>query len=133
MADLGALNGKPADRFPFPITMELLLRGQERYNIFCTPCHDYVGTGDGMAARRGFRRKPASFHSEELRSAPPGHFFDVITNGFGSMPDCADPISPPDRWAVIAYIRALQLSQWASLEVVPAEERGRLQAEGAQK
>ena len=84
--DTGMINGKPAERFPFPLDNDFMARGRERYNIYCSPCHDYIGTGDGMAARRGFRRKPASFHSDELRAAPPGHFFDVISNGFGAMP-----------------------------------------------
>jgi hypothetical protein len=107
----GIVNRQAATTLPFPITKETLERGQERYNIFCTPCHDYVGTGRGMAVLRGFRRGPPSFHNDRLREAPPGHFFDVITNGFGAMNDYAMQIPPSDRWAIIAYIRALQLSQ----------------------
>ena len=129
LLDLGVINGKPADRFPFPITLDVLKRGQERYNIYCSPCHDYVGTGNGMAARRGFRRPPASFHTSELREAPPGRFFDVITNGFGEMPPYASSITSRDRWAVIAYIRALQLSQWADVAAVPPDQLQHLQEE----
>ena len=127
--DTGMINGKPADRLPFPITAEVLLRGQQRYNIYCTPCHDYVGTGNGMAARRGFRRIPPSFHTEEMRMSPPGHFFDVITNGFGAMPPYANQIAVRDRWAITAYIRALQLSQWATIDSVPTDQRQRLELE----
>jgi mono/diheme cytochrome c family protein len=130
LLDSGVINGQPADRFPFPITMDVLSRGQNRYNIYCAPCHDYVGTGNGMAARRGFRRPPASFQTSELRAAPPGRFFDVISNGFGEMPSYATDLSSRDRWAVIAYIRALQLSQWAEVSAVPPEEIQRLQKEG---
>ena len=129
LRDTGMINGKPADRFPFPITAVILSRGQERYNIYCSPCHDYIGTGAGMAARRGFRQNPASFHTEMMRQAPPGQYFDVITNGFGAMPSYANSISPDDRWAITAYIRALQLSQWATIDDVPAEDRRRLDAE----
>lgn len=125
----GFVNGQPAKEFPFPITRNVLERGQQRYNVYCTPCHDHVGTGNGMAARRGFRRPPASFHTEELRSSPPGHFFDVITNGFGAMPSYANQIEVNDRWAIVGYIRALQLSQWATAADVPADERRRLEAE----
>ena len=119
--DTGTIGGQPADRFPYPMTMELLRRGQDRYDIYCTPCHDYVGTGNGMAVQRGFRSKPPSFHAVELRSAPTGRFFDAITNGFGAMPSYASQLSVPDRWAVIAYVRALQLSQSTSPEDVPPD------------
>ena len=127
--ETGMIGGKPADRFPFPITAEVMRRGQQRYNIYCSPCHDYVGTGNGMAARRGFRRMPASFHTEDMRMSPPGHFFDVMTNGFGSMPPYANQIAARDRWAITAYIRALQLSQWATVDSVPEDERRRLEQE----
>jgi hypothetical protein len=116
----GKLNGELANALPFPATLDVLKRGQERYNIFCTPCHDRVGTGQGMIVQRGFRRPP-SFHIDRLREAPAGHFFDVITNGFGTMYSYADRIAPSDRWAIVAYIRALQLSQNATLSDVPAE------------
>jgi mono/diheme cytochrome c family protein len=127
--DTGMINGKPADRFPFSIDNAVMLRGQQRYNIYCSPCHDYIGTGNGMAAIRGFQRKPASFHSTELRAAPVGHFFDVMTNGFGSMPSYANQIPVRDRWAITAYIRALQLSQSATINDVPAAERQKLESE----
>ncbi len=111
--------------FPFPVTRTVLERGQERYNIFCSPCHDRTGSGNGMIVRRGYT-PPPSFHQDRLREAPVGYFFDVITNGFGAMPDYAAQIPPRDRWAIVAYIRALQLSQHATLEDVPAEERAKL-------
>jgi mono/diheme cytochrome c family protein len=97
------------ETFPFPITEQILDRGQERFQIFCSVCHGMTGYGDGMIVRRGFR-KPPSYHEERLRQAPVGHFFDVITNGWGAMPSYAPQVPPQDRWAIIAYIRALQLS-----------------------
>ena len=121
-----------ADLFPFPITAEVLDRGETQFNIFCSVCHDRVGEGDGMIVRRGYRRPP-SFHTARLRQAPAGYFFDVITNGFGAMPDYAGQIRPADRWAIVAYIRALQLSQNAGLADVPAEERGKLEQGGARQ
>ena len=127
--DTGMINGKPADRFPFPINKAVMLRGQQRYNIYCSPCHDYIGIGNGMAAIRGFQRKPPSFHSAELRGDPVGHFFDVMTNGFGSMPSYGNQIPIRDRWAITAYIRALQLSQSATINDVPAAERQKLESE----
>jgi mono/diheme cytochrome c family protein len=98
------------DTFPFPITQETVVRGRERYEIFCSVCHGLTGHGDGMIVRRGFR-KAASFHEDRLRQAPVGHFFDAITNGWGAMPSYAAQIPVQDRWAIIAYVRALQLSQ----------------------
>jgi mono/diheme cytochrome c family protein len=98
------------DTFPFPITKETVRRGRERYEIFCSVCHGLTGHGDGMVVRRGFRRA-ASFNDDRLRQAPVGHFFDAITNGWGAMPSYASQIAVQDRWAIIAYIRALQLSQ----------------------
>jgi Cytochrome C oxidase, cbb3-type, subunit III len=121
----GKVDGKPVETFPFPIDREILLRGQERFNIFCSPCHDRVGSGEGMIVRRGYRAPP-SLHIDRLRAAPPGHFFDVISHGFGAMPDYAAQIPPADRWAIVAYIRALQLSQHAELGDVPASERNSL-------
>jgi mono/diheme cytochrome c family protein len=109
----GKINGQPATTFPFQITVPMMDRGQQRYNVYCAPCHDRVGTGAGMIVKRGYRQ-PQSFHIDRLRSAPPGHFYDVITNGFGAMPDYRAQIRPEDRWAVVAYIRALQLSQHAT-------------------
>jgi len=98
------------DTFPFPITEETVLRGQQRYDIFCSVCHGKTGYGDGMIVRRGYRRA-ASFHDDRLRTAPVGHFFDAITNGWGAMPSYAPQIPVQDRWAIIAYVRALQASQ----------------------
>ena len=98
------------DTFPFPVTKEVVDRGRERYEIFCTACHGLTGNGDGMIVRRGFRRA-ASFNDDRLRQAPVGHFFDAITNGWGAMPSYASQIPVQDRWAIITYIRALQLSQ----------------------
>ena len=121
----GKSGGKLVDTFPFPITRAVLLRGQERFNIFCAPCHDRVGTGQGTVVRRGFRA-PASYHVDRLRQAPVGHFFDVMTHGFGAMSDYAEQIPAEDRWAIAAYIRALQLSQHAALADVPEKERQRL-------
>jgi mono/diheme cytochrome c family protein len=114
-----------ATEFPLPITLEVLRRGQERYNIYCTPCHDRTGSGNGMIVQRGFSRPP-SYHTEILRKQPVGHLFRVVTQGFGAMPSYAAQISPADRWAIIAYIRALQLSQNARVADVPAQERSRL-------
>jgi mono/diheme cytochrome c family protein len=105
-------NAYPDDvtEFPFPITKETVQRGRERYAIFCSVCHGLTGNGDGMVVRRGYRRA-ASFNDDRLRQAPVGHFFDAITNGWGAMPSYASQISVQDRWAIIAYVRALQLSQ----------------------
>ena len=123
-------DGKYVDRFPFPITKQVLLRGQDRYNIYCTPCHDRLGTGNGVVAQRGFRHPP-SYHIDRLRQAPNGYIFDVITNGFGAMQDYAAQLGPADRWAVVAYERALQLSQNATLNDVPVAERAKLEQGGA--
>lgn len=117
--------GAEVDKFPFPITKEVLLRGQERFDIYCAPCHGRTGYGDGMVVRRGFSIPP-SYHQARLRQAPVGHFFDVITNGFGAMYQYGDRITPEDRWAIIAYIRALQLSQDATMKDVPMAEQERL-------
>ena len=107
---------------PLPLTHDLLARGQERYNIYCTPCHDHVGTGQGMIVRRGFPRPP-SLHIPRLRQAPIGHLFAVMSNGYGAMPAYAALVTPPDRWAIAAYMRALQLSQHAPVAELPAEMR----------
>ena len=123
----GRVNGQLATTFPFEISSEVLERGRERYTIFCTPCHDQVGTGNGMAVRRGFRRGPPTFHIDRLREAPVGHFYDVITNGFGAMNDYAAQIKPADRWAIVAYIRALQLSQNANVQDLSAQDRQALE------
>lgn len=116
----GRVNGVLVTTFPFPVTRDVLERGHERYNIFCTPCHDRVGNGNGMVVRRGYR-PPPSLHIDRLRQAPVGHYFDVISNGLGAMPDYAAQIPAHDRWAIIAYIRALQLSQRASPGDVPPD------------
>ena len=106
------VNGKEGDVMPFPATEEVLERGQERFNIYCTPCHSRIGDGNGMIVQRGYRRPP-SYQEPKLLNAPIGHFYDVMTNGFGAMPDYAAQVTPHDRWAIAAYIRALQLSQRA--------------------
>jgi mono/diheme cytochrome c family protein len=122
----GKVNGADATVFPFAIDEAILRRGQERFDIYCSPCHARTGDGDGMVVRRGYRRPP-SYHDDRLRNAPVGHFFDVMTNGFGAMPDYASQIKPEDRWAIVGYIRALQLSRQATFADVPASERGKLQ------
>ena len=114
----GKANGKDADMFPFLIDGKVMSRGQE-------PCHGRTGQGDGMIVRRGYRRPP-TYHQDRLRDAPVGHFFDVITNGFGAMPDYAAQIRPDDRWAIIAYVRALQLSEHATINDVPPTDRDKL-------
>jgi len=118
----GMVNGVVQNEMPFPVTQGVLERGRERYNIYCAPCHSETGDGNGMIVQRGYRRPP-SYHIDRLRKAPLGHFFDVMTNGFGSMPDYAAQIRPRDRWAIAAYIRALQLSQTAPKSVVPAGQQ----------
>ncbi len=114
--------------FPFPITREVLERGRDRFNIYCTPCHGMSGDGDGMIVQRGFRRPP-SYHIERLRTAPVGHFFDVITNGLGAMYPYGYRVPPRDRWAIIAYIRALQLSRQVPIDELTDTEREKLQGE----
>ena len=116
----GKVGANPGDAMPFPVTKEVLERGRERYNIYCAPCHSRVGDGNGFIPSRGFPRKPPSYHIERLQKAPLGYFYDVISNGFGIMPDYAAQIPPRDRWNIVAYIRALQLSQNATTADVPA-------------
>jgi hypothetical protein len=123
-------DGKPSNDFPFPVTKEVIERGQNRFNIYCTPCHGRLGNGDGMIVRRGYR-KPPSYHIDRLRQVPNGYIFDVITNGFGAMPDYAAQIQTADRWAIVSYVRALQLSQNASINDVPPDGRAQLQQGGA--
>lgn len=118
----GRVQGELADTFPFPITPQALDRGHDRYNIYCTPCHDYTGSGQGMVVQRGFPAPP-SYHIDRLRQAPVGHFFEVMTKGYGAMPSYAARVSAEDRWKIAAYIRALQLSQHATLNDVPERER----------
>ena len=112
------LGNNPGDYMPFPVTGDVLARGRERFNIYCAPCHSRLGDGNGMIVQRGFRAPP-SYHTERLRKAPLGYFFDVMTNGFGAMPEYASQIPPRDRWTIVAYIRALQLSQEATASDVP--------------
>ncbi len=109
----GKIGANPGDYMPFPVTEEVLTRGRERFNIYCAPCHSRVGDGNGMVPQRGYRHPP-SYHQDRLRKAPLGYFFDVMTNGFGAMPDYSMQITPRDRWNIVAYIRALQLSQNAT-------------------
>ena len=109
----GKVGSDPGDYMPFPVTEEVLKRGQERFNIYCAPCHSRLGDGNGMIAQRGFRHPP-SYHEERLRKAPLGYLFSVMTDGFGAMPSYADQIPADDRWRIVAYIRALQLSQNAT-------------------
>lgn len=114
----GKEGGELALRFPFPVTARVLERGRERFDIYCAVCHERTGYGLGMAVQLGFRQ-PTSFHDDRLREAPPGYFFDVITNGFGAMFDYSDRILPRDRWAIVSYIRALQASQNVPVDTLP--------------
>ncbi|MBV9744340.1 MAG: cytochrome c [Acidobacteriia bacterium] len=118
-------DGKFVDQFPFPVTKDVVLRGQQRFTIYCTPCHDRNGNGQGMVVRRGFRHPP-SYHIDRLRQVPNGYIFDVITNGFGAMPTYAAQIQPSDRWAIVSYLRALQASQMGTIDDVPQEARAQL-------
>jgi mono/diheme cytochrome c family protein len=127
----GRIDGQLADTFPMPVTAEMMARGRERYDVFCTPCHGRTGVGNGMIVQRGFRAPP-SYHEERLRNAPVGYYFDVMTNGFGAMQDYAAQVPVADRWAIAAYIRALQLSQRATVDDVPADRRADLDRQGAQ-
>jgi len=128
--DKARYTGKQGDadvtEFPFPITRADLLRGQERFNIYCSPCHSRTGDGNGMVVLRSFRQA-ASYHTEKLIQAPVGHFFDVMTNGFGAMPSYAPRVEPDDRWRIAAYIRVLQLSENATLADVPTDQRAELE------
>ena len=123
--------GKPVDRMPMPLTRELLRRGQERFNIFCSPCHDRLGTGRGMIVLRGYKQ-PTSYHIERLRNAPVGYFVNVMTEGFGVMPSYAPQVPVEDRWAIAAYIRVLQYSQNAHLAELSPQARQRVEADLAQ-
>src|SRR5271154_5309110 len=121
----GKVNSEEVDYFPFEITRADLERGQQRFNVYCSPCHSRIGDGNGMIVRRGFRQA-ASYHTEKMIKAPVGHFFDVITNGFGAMPSYASRVEPDDRWRIAAYIRVLQLSENAALQDVPPDMRSEL-------
>jgi mono/diheme cytochrome c family protein len=118
----GKVDGKFVTTFPFPIDAKVMERGRERFNIFCTPCHGATGLGNGMVVQRGFK-VAASYHVERLRNEANGYLFDVVTNGFGVMPSYANQIPVNDRWAIIAYVRALQLSNNATIDDIPAAER----------
>ena len=120
-------DGSMATELPMPMTKALLKRGQERFTIYCTPCHGQVGDGRGMVVRRGYKQ-PTSYHDERLRQVPIGYFFDVMTNGFAVMPSYAPQVPPEDRWAIAAYIRALQLSQHVDAASLTAEQRAALDA-----
>lgn len=121
----GKVNGFFVREFPFAVTAADMQRGQERYTAYCTPCHGQTGDGKGMVVQRGLRQA-ATYHQDRLRLAAPGYFYDVISNGFGQMPDYSAQVAPADRWAIAAYIRALQLSQNATIDDVPADKRGAL-------
>jgi hypothetical protein len=121
---------KDSNNFPLAVDLKLLERGEERYNIFCTPCHGLQGDGNGMVAMRGMKRPP-SYHQDRLRQAPNGYIYDVITNGFGQMLGYSAQIPPRDRWAIIAYVRALQLSRNARVADLSAELREKLNHSGA--
>ena len=117
----GKVGDNPGDYMPFPVTKEVLERGRERFNIYCAPCHSPLGDGNGFIPSRGFSVKPPSYHIPRLQKAPLGYFYDVMTNGFGIMPDYSAQISPRDRWNIVAYIRALQLSQNATRRMSPLD------------
>jgi len=127
----GYVNGEPAAEFPFPVTREVVERGRTRFNIFCQPCHGAIGDGYGSIVQRGFQQPP-SYHINRLRNAPAGHFYNVIANGYGRMYSFNDRIQVNDRWAIVAYIRALQLSQAAPLNELPEGVVAELRAEGIQ-
>ena len=127
-AETGFQNGQLVNDLPVPVTTELLVRGQERFGIYCAVCHGDDGYGQGMIVQRGFPAPP-SFHTDRLREAPAGHFFDVMTHGYGVMYPYASRVTPEDRWAITAYIRALQLSQHAPVSALPADIQGQLQKE----
>jgi mono/diheme cytochrome c family protein len=136
---VGVVDGKPLEEIPVPVDREFILRGKQRYEIYCSPCHGYTGDGRGMIVQRGFSpppplygkrpqpgKSPAASFYEDLRDAPAGHFFEVITNGHGAMYSYASRVAPRDRWAITAYIRALQLSRHARADELPADERAKL-------
>jgi mono/diheme cytochrome c family protein len=118
----GKIGSNDGDYLPFPVTAQVLARGQQRFNIYCSPCHGEAGDGNGMVVQRGYKHPP-SYHIERLRKAPIGYFFDVMSNGFGAMPSYGEQVPPADRWAIASYIRALQLSQNASpSDVAPGQQ-----------
>jgi mono/diheme cytochrome c family protein len=122
-----AADGSLLTELPMPLTREVLVRGQERFDIFCAPCHGRTGEGTGMVVERGYK-KPSSFHVDRLRQAPVAYFFFIMSNGFGVMPSYASQIPAEDRWAIAGYVRALQLAQHFDAAALSAEERARLDA-----
>lgn len=132
IADEDLFVPKESNAFPLPLTPELLKRGQERYKIFCTPCHGIQGDGNGMVSMRGMKHPP-SFQDPRLRQVPTGYIYDVITNGFGAMLSYSSQIPPSDRWAIIAYVRALQLSRNAPVSELPPDVRAKLPGGGSTK
>jgi len=132
IADEDLFVPKESNAFPLPLTPELLNRGHERYRIFCSPCHGMQGDGNGMVSMRGMKHPP-SFHDARLRQVPNGYTFDVITNGFGGMLSYSTQIPPADRWAIIAYVRALQLSRNAPVSELPPDLRAKLPGGGTTK
>lgn len=123
--ETGKTGGQDGDGFPFAVTADVMNRGHQRFDIYCSECHGRLGDGNGMIPARGYRHPP-SFHTATLRVARTGHFFDVMTNGFGAMPSYRTMIPSRDRWAIVAYIRALQASQNATIDDVPADKRAEL-------
>jgi len=123
----GKIDKATVKEFPIAVDEALVNRGEERYNIYCSPCHDKTGGGNGMVIQRGFARQPPSYHIDRLRQADVGYFYDVITNGFGVMPDYRAQIAPRDRWAIVAYMRALQYSQHAPAAEIPGGDPTKLQ------
>lgn len=123
--------GKDIEEFPIAVNRTVIERGQQRFDVYCSPCHGRIGNGLGMIARRGFKQPP-SYHIDRLREAPVGHMYDVITNGYGAMLNYAAQVQPRDRWAIVAYIRALQYSENANINDLPAEARNRIPSAGPQ-
>lgn len=125
VARTGLQNDAFASTIPYPIDVAFLDRGRQRYDIYCAPCHGYLGDGNGMIAQRGFFG-PSNLHTDRVRRSPPGYLFQVISNGYGAMPEYADQVQPRDRWAIVAYLRALELSQHAPINDVPPQRRQEL-------
>lgn len=123
----GKVGGQVVIDFPLPVDKALIERGHDRYNIYCTPCHGMTGYADGMIVSRGLK-KPPSYHTDALREQPVGHFFDVITNGNGSMASYASRIPVKDRWAIVAYVKVLQQSQNVKVTELTAEEKSKVEA-----
>jgi mono/diheme cytochrome c family protein len=121
----GKIGDDPANEFPFKVDAAVMARGRVAYDAFCSHCHGLTGAGDGIVVQRGYS-KPPVLYDERLKGLPAGHIFDVITSGFGAMPDHASQIKVTDRWAIVAYVRALQVSTSGTIDDVPAGERGRL-------